>query len=301
VLATGGAAAALFGWIEPRCLRGPFGMVDPAVWPIWMAHAREMQPLVPLMAKSPITAIAAAAFPAIALLATLVLLRDRALRCDFGFLGASAAFVAAAITTLAAVKAYFYAAWLGIPLVAAFALHLFALLRLRALVPRFLVGLMLTPAGFSAGAIGIANAAGVGEPDSAGGPAQQACLKSANYASLARLPAGLIAADIDFGAFILALTPHSVLTAPYHRLSSRIVAAHEVFAAPPDQARSILARHAATYVVICGPMAPSGLSEPALSASLWAKLQANSVPDWLDPVAETREGPFRAYRIRAKL
>ena len=104
-----------------------------------------------------------------------------------------------------------------------------------------------------------------------------------------------------FGAFILALTPHSVLTAPYHRLSSRIVAAHEVFAAPPDQARSILARHAATYVVICGPMAPSGLSEPALSASLWAKLQANSVPDWLDPVAETREGPFRAYRIRAKL
>lgn len=301
MLVTGAAAATLFGWIEPRCLRGPYGMVDPAVWPIWLAHAREMQPLIPLMAKDPVTAIATAAFPAVALLATLVLLRDRALRRDFGFLAASAAFVAAAITTLAAVKAYFYAAWLGIPLVAAFALHLFALLRLHALIPRFLVGLMLTPAALSATAIGIANAAGIDEPDSAGESARQACLKSANYAPLARLPAGLVAADIDFGPFILALTPHSVLTAPYHRLSSRIVAAHEVFAAPPDQARRILSRHSATYVVICGPTPPSGLSESALSASLWAGLQANVVPDWLDPVAETREGPFRAYRIRAKL
>jgi hypothetical protein len=275
-------------------------MVDPAVWPIWMAHAREMQPLIPLMAKNPITAIATMAFPAVALLATLVLLRDRALRRDFGFLAASVAFVAAVVTTLAAVKAYFYAAWLGIPLVAAFALHLFALLRLHTLVPRFLVGLMLTPAALSAGAIGIANAAGIDEPDSGGGPAREACLRIDNYAPLARLPAGLVAADIDFGPFILALTPHSVLTAPYHRLSTRIVAAHQVFASPPDQARNILARHSATYVVVCGPTPPSDVSEPALSASLWGRLHANAVPDWLEPVAETREGPFRAYRIRAK-
>jgi hypothetical protein len=297
MLGTGAAAAVLFGWIEPRCLRGPYGMVDPAVWPIWMAHVREMQPLIPLMAKSPVSALAIAAFPAFALLATLVLLRDRALRRDFGFLAASAAFVASAIVTLTVVKAYFYAAWLGIPLVAAFALHLFALLRLQALIPRFLVGLMLTPAALSAGAIGIADAAGIAEPDSSDGPAVRACLKSANYAPLARLPAGLIAADIDFGPFILALTPHSVLTAPYHRLSTRIIEAHQAFASPPDQARSILASHSATYVVVCGLKPPSGLSEPALSASLWAKLQAGAVPDWLEPVPGT--GPLVAYRLRS--
>jgi hypothetical protein len=159
---------------------------------------------------------------------------------------------------------------------------------------------MLTPAALSAGAIGIANAAGIDEPDSGGGPAREACLRIDNYAPLARLPAGLVAADIDFGPFILALTPHSVLTAPYHRLSTRIVAAHQVFASPPDQARNILARHSATYVVVCGPTPPSDVSEPALSASLWGRLHANAVPDWLEPVAETREGPFRAYRIRAK-
>jgi hypothetical protein len=299
-LGIGVAAAALFGWIEPRCLHGPYGMVDPAVWPIWLAHVREMQPLTALMAKTPVVAIATAAFPAVALLATFVLLRDRALRRDFGFLAASAAFVAAAVVMLAAMKGYFYAAWLGIPLVAAFALHLFALLRLHALVPRFLVGLMLTPGALSAGAIGIANAAGLGEPDSTGGSAP-ACLKSASYAQLARLPAGLVAADVDFGPFILALTPHSVLAAPYHRLSTGIVAAHQVFASPPDQARSILARRSATYVVICGSAPPVGVSEAALSASLWAQLQAGVVPGWLDPVTEIGMGPFRAFRVRAEL
>jgi hypothetical protein len=299
-LVIGTAAAALFGWIEPRCLRGPYGMVDPAVWPIWMSHAREMQPFIPLLAKDPVAAIATAAFPATALLAMLVLLRDSALRRDFGFLAVSAAFVAAVVTMLAAVKAYFYAAWLGIPLVAVFALHLFALLRLHAPVPRFLVGLMLTPGALSISAVGIASAAGISEADNASRPAREACLQTANYAPLARLPAGLVAADIDFGPFILALTPHSVLTAPYHRLSTRIVAAHEVFASPPDQARGILARHSATYVVICGPAPPPGVSEAALSASLWGRLQANAVPDWLQPVDETREGPFRAYRIVAK-
>ena len=35
------------------------------------------------------------------------------------------------MTTLAAIKAYSYATWLGMPLVAAFALHLFAALRLQ--------------------------------------------------------------------------------------------------------------------------------------------------------------------------
>ena len=91
-VATAGVAAGLFVWIEPRCLKGPYAMMDPEVWAIWLAHVREMQPLIPLMAKSPLTAIAIATFPVVALLAALVLLRDRELRRDFGYLAASAAF-----------------------------------------------------------------------------------------------------------------------------------------------------------------------------------------------------------------
>src|SRR6266700_130088 len=69
---------------------------------------------------------------------------------------------------------------------------------------------------------------------------------------LARLPAALIAADVDFGPFLLALTPHSVLAAPCHRLSSGILAANAAFAAPPPDAERILSRLQTTYVVTCG-------------------------------------------------
>jgi hypothetical protein len=275
-------------------------MMDPAVWPIWLAHVREMQPLIPLFAKSPLTAIAIAAFPAAALAALLLLLPQGDLRRDFGFLAAAAAFVSAAITTLAAIKAYSYATWLGMPLVAVLALHLFAWLRVRTLVPRFAMGLLLAPATLSIGAIAVANAAGIDERENFNRPEREACLKTENYAPLARLPAGLVAADIDFGPFLLALTPHSVLAAPYHRLSTGIVAAHEAFTAPPEEGRRILARERVTYIVTCGPRPPSGLAGPALGASLWGRLQAGDVPGWLEPVPQTAGGVFVAYRVKSQ-
>ena len=106
--------------------------------------------------------------------------------------------------------------------------------------------MLLTPAALSIGAISIANAAGLDDHESFNRPEREACLKTASYAPLARLPAGLIAADIDFGPFLLALTPHRIVAAPYHRLSSGILAAHEAFAATPDAARTMLTRASAS-------------------------------------------------------
>jgi hypothetical protein len=297
-LAVAAAAAAVFLALEPRCLYGPYGQTDPAVWPIWLAHVREMQPLIPLMAKSPLTAIAIATFPVAALVAALVLLRSD-LRRDFGYLAASAALLSAFLTTLAAIKANAYAAWLGMPLVAVFTLQLFAALRLHALVPRFAVGLLFTPAALSIGAVSIANAAGLEDRENFSRPEREACLKIENYAPLGALSAGLVAADIDYGPFLLALTPHSIVAAPYHRLSAGIIAAHQVFALPPDDARAALKRLGATYVITCGPRPPKDLDGARLDASLWGRLQAGHVPDWLDADPASDGRPFRVYRVRS--
>ena len=62
------------------------------------------------------------------------------------------------------------------------------------------------------------------------------------------------------------------------------MAAHRSLALPPEQAREVLAEQRATYVMICGPRPPDGLAEPERSASLWGRLQAGAVPDWLEPV-----------------
>ncbi|MEA2875756.1 MAG: hypothetical protein QOF14_952 [Hyphomicrobiales bacterium] len=296
VFLIGAVATELFLAIEPRCLRGPFAMVDPAVWPIWLAHVREMKPLLLMMAESPLTGIAIATFPAAALIAAFVLARSRELRRDFGFLAATAAFVMAAVMTLAAIKSASYATWLAMPLVACFALRLFRLLRLESLVPRAAVGVLLTPAVLSLGAVTIANAAGIGREDHFHRAEAPVCFQNQSYAALARLPAGVVATDVNYGPFVLALTPHAVLTAPYHRLATAIVAAHRAFAAPPEQARGMLAAFQAGYVAVCGAQAPDGLSTAEHDASLWGRLQAGAVPDWLQPLP--LPGPFAVYRVK---
>ena len=208
---------------------------------------------------NPLTAAGIAAFPAAAVLAALALATQPTARRDFGFLTAAAVFLMAALTTLVAIRSYSYAMWLGMPLVAAAALQLFAALKLRTLPARLVAGLMLTPMALSAGAITVASASGFRDTDSFARPASRACFASASYAALARLPAGLVVTDISYGPFLLALTPHSVMSAPYHRLGPGIVAAHRALAAPPDEARRLLADAKADYVMVCGPRPPDGL------------------------------------------
>jgi hypothetical protein len=295
VLGVGGVACAVFLLLDPRCIRGPFALVDPAIWPIWHDHVRELQPLFSVFAVNPLTAAGIAAFPAAALAAGLVLAGDPRLCRDFGYLAATAAFLAAVVTTVAAIRGYSYAMWLGMPLVAAVALRLFEVLRLKSLPAQVAAGLMLTPMALSSGAITLAHAVGLDDTDNFARPAMRECFATTAYRSIAQLPAGLIATDISYGPFLLALTPHSVLAAPYHRLSVGIVAAHRALAAPPDQARDILRAAKVNYVMVCGPRPPDGLAEPDRTRSLWGRLQAGAIPSWLEPVPAIR--PFAVYRI----
>ena len=294
----GAVAVGLALSFDPRCAGGPYTVIDPAAWPIWLGHVRENRPLLELLAGSPLTAIAIVSFPGLAVAATLVLLCKRELRGDFGFLVAAAAFAVAALMTVAAIRSATYATWLGMPLVAAFAMHLFAVLNLQRLVPRVAVGVLLTPAVLSLGAVTIANAAGIGRDDEFHSATSEACFDNESYAALARLPAGVVAADINLGPFLLALTPHRVLTAPYHRLAPAVVIAHRALAAPPDDARAVLTRLRADYVVICGSRAPNGLTPAGREASLWGRLRAGVVPEWLEPVPATKAQPFSVYRVR---
>lgn len=296
VLGAASAAAAVLLVLEPRCVRGPLAMVDPAIWPIWLSDVREMQPLPVLFKDNPLTAAAIAAFPLAALIAVVVLIRDRQFRYDFGFLTAALALVVAAAMTVLAIRAFSYAMWLGMPLVAALGLRLFAALKLKTLPGRIAAGLALTPLALSSGAITLAAATGFNDIGDFARLSSKACFATANYAPLRDLRPGLIAADVSLGPYLLALTPHSVLAAPYHRLSSGIVTAHRALAEPPDAARKVLNDAKVDYVLVCGPRPPDGLAEPARGKSLWAGLRAGTIPGWLERVDSG--STFAVYRVR---
>ena len=301
-LAAVGACAAIaglaFAAIEPRCLAGPYGMMDPALRSIWLSHINEMQPLTTIMRNSPDVAAALATFPLAAVLMTLWLAREPALRRDFAFLLAAAELFVACVLMAAAVKMSMYAIWLGMPLVAAFALRMFAWLRLGNLAARAFAAMLLTPALLSAGAIAAVQAAGNPPAKEGDSRVLAGCFKTASYDQLARLPLGVIATDIDYGSFVLALTPHTVIAAPYHRLADGIMAAHRIFTLPPDAARGVLAKYGATYLVACGARVPPGMSAAERAASLWERLESGSVPDWLEAVPARDGDVFRVYRIK---
>jgi hypothetical protein len=193
-----------------------------------------------------------------------------------------------------------YAMWVGMPLVAAACVRLFARLRLTNLVSRAAVALLLTPVLVSAGAIAVAEAAGAPPVTEQDDRVLGGCFKIANYAPLAQLPPGIIATEIDYGSFVLASTPHSVLGAPYHRLSEGIIAAHDAFALPPEQAHTLLTRLHVAYVVTCGDRAPPGLSAAERRVGLWAALHAGSLPPWLARVPSRPGQVFTVYRVARK-
>ena len=101
--------------------------------------------------------------------------------------------VAQVAITLGATKAFSYAIWFGMPLVAAAGARLLTTLRLTMLASRAGVALLLTPTAISAGAIMAADAAGLEESGRFSDPDDQACMEMANYATVARLPPGLLA------------------------------------------------------------------------------------------------------------
>lgn len=290
------AVAIPFIALEPRCLAGPYAMMDPAVKPIWLARVREMQPLLALARASSVKAAWIAAYPFAGLLAAFILVRDKSHRREAALLVAGGALLIACLTMLMAMKAYTYAVWLAMPLMAAAAPLLLARFDLRLPAARLTTAAVLSPTAVAAAAIGLAQTIPHAAADTRLRE-QQACLDTASYAPLAQLPAGVVAADVDYGPYLLALTPHAVVGAPYHRISASILTAHRILVLPPDASRRLLQTSGATYVAICGSRPPPSLGPDEQAASLWGHLRAEQVPAWLEPVSGSARGAFKVYRI----
>lgn len=79
----------------------------------------------------------------------------------------------------------------------------------------------------------------------------RACGRPQAAAGIAALPTGLVLAPIDEGAYLLALTPHRIVAAPYHRNNDGNRLEAEAFAAPAGEALRMLRSRFVDYVAIC--------------------------------------------------
>jgi len=257
--AAAGAGAAIFAALEPACLAGPFGQVDPALTSIWLDHVLETKSLLWFMRREPVFALAQFAFLLAGAGAQVALwLRRRD----------AATTLATAIVLLAVglgcwqMKLVAYASWLAVLPLARLCASLAGTAHISSALVRIAAIVLASQATLEAG-VSLAGAVlpATPRPGAAAVTAadpRRACFYASSLRRLAAQPPGLVAADLDLGPYIVALTPHRVVAAPYHRLNQGILANHAILEAPRAQAEATMRALGVDYVALCnGPIDPA--------------------------------------------
>jgi hypothetical protein len=123
-----------------------------------------------------------------------------------------------------------------------------------------------------------------------------ACTAPEAFASLSRLPPGLVLAEPDLGSYVLAHTPHAVAAGPYHRNERGMHSALKALLAAPDAAPAAVQETGARYLAYCRAaidpqfvqVAPEGLA---------AQLAKRRAPDWLRHAAAD-DFPLDIYLVK---
>jgi hypothetical protein len=289
VLAAGGAALAVYLLLDPACAAGPFAHMEPRLHGLWLDHVAEVMNWPTFYAAHPVLAAVLLAPAVLALLAfSIAVLREPGLLRNPALVLVLAAFATALLSGLFVVRVLSYAA--------AFAAVLFAGVFPRLLPERIgrnfvataLAALVVspTPVGLAAASIAVKQRAEL--------PAdRRSCTDNASFTELAALSPGVFLADIDIGPHLLAHTPHSALAAPYHRMGEGIIAAHDLWSAPPETAVGKLKARGVSYVMLCPARRALPITFP--EDSLRRALEKNEAPAGLEPVPA---GPvFRLWRV----
>ncbi len=280
-------AVAAFVAMEPRCLRGPFGLVDPSLVNTWLDHVAEMQSVPELFRAEGALAAGYVAFAAVAALCVIWVVRS-GLRTPVAW-SIVASFAISFAIAIGQNRALMYVNWLGVPFVAVTA-DLLAMRARRAALVRLGVALIASPAVLTLAAVQLASLWTIRSDNAAPHKHSEACFKPESYRALAALPQGLVFASLDFGPSILANTRHNVVAAPYHRIDRAVLFDIDIMTGPVTGNEQHIIDRGVDYVVTCSELA-------AKPGSLEAALIAGTVGPWLEPVPVPEGDVMRIWRV----
>lgn len=354
----GGVALAVYLALDPRCTRGIFADVDPAIRPFWLDHVNEVKtwPRLWVTGRPDAIAMAVSALMGLGAWAALGLVPAR--RRDPAWWTLGGALLLGILAACTAVRMRSYLEWFAViplavaaaelaarsprwrPLAAVGAGVLFAptvligvilmaggtlgfrlppalppLLLLLAVAALALTALRVRRQGWRAAAgfaaltlplAGVVALAANGDRLARARPKKPKdppdfCYSAGAYRTLATLPKGVTVSEVDLGPFVLAHTPSSAMSGPYHRMSPGILAARGVLVASVDQAQ---ARAAAispggslgpVYILECRRHRGHADRDKLRPDSLQARLDANQAPGWLERVSPYG-APLEIYR-----
>lgn len=280
-------AAALVA--APDCARSPYSPVDPLLARIWLGAVGEAGGL---LRQSPATIIAYLGVPLVALSFGLVTWRREPAR-RAAWLVPLLILIASLATGFLQVRGIWFGAAIAAPMLA----HWVSRARGTGVLRLALAWLA------SAGLVWQSAGANVGrlmtrEAPQLAGPAGT-CLDTRLIGQLDREATGTVAAPIDLGPYVLALTDHRVLAAPYHRNNRGNRAMYDFFLATPDGARYQAGLWTIDYVVLCPGSFSELTARDVKPNTLLAHLRAGAEPPWLEPVLAV-EGGAQVWRVVAR-
>jgi len=295
ITSTTAVGLALFGILEPKCIAGPKGQLPALLSKVWLDNVAENSSIVSEMASRDLDQSLGLFVFFLVSLAILIRQACQSRMPRDAFLLA----ILAAFTGLACWQYKFmsYASFVAIVPAAVAVSGLPGIGELGATTVRF-AAIVLMSQSFLLAASGIIDKMLGREKvvTEAMHANADACSKPDAIHDLDGLSPGLVAAHIDVGAYIAALTPHRVLAAPYHRIADAIIANYQIFAAhSAAEAAAVLERENVDYVAIC-----RGVDAPSAKSSVWkgtlhTDLVNNMAPPYLTPVP--LGNPNAMYRV----
>ena len=128
--------------------------------------------------------------------------------------------------------------------------------------------------------------------------ANAACNSLPGLRAVAMQPKGMVFSFVDLGPRLITATHHNAVIGPYHRNGEQIADVMKAFRGSPDQARAIMAKYKADYLLICPNSSTTTIFMAETPNGFYGQLQKGQVPNWLDPVELPGDSPFRMWRIR---
>jgi hypothetical protein len=117
-----------------------------------------------------------------------------------------------------------------------------------------------------------------------------------DVAALEQLAPATLFAPIDMSPGILLRTHNAVIGTGHHRNIRGMKLVIDAFLAAPEDARAIVLRSSATYLVLA-PMGETDRYRKYAPHGLAAQLLDGKCPDWLTPMPIPRLETLRLYRI----
>jgi hypothetical protein len=277
------------------CLSGPYGELDPRLIPLWLDNIAEARNVVQMLRDAPLEAAAFFLGPTIALGVAIVALTraDPDQRIAWALLVASLAVALAAAAWQ--IRAITFASLLAIPPLAYLVVQMRQVGETK--TPRvaaaILVAAYVLPNQYLHGLarVAIERMAWLNQPAAlvaasiSNDASLSNCAARPNYAALAALPRGIAMQPSNLGSPILLNTPHSVISAPYHRNAEGILDGFDTFRGSFAEARAIIKRRNAEYVVVCPIDDETDIIRRTAPGGFLDRLLNGERPDWLEPIA----------------